>query len=237
MHNSRISANIILHFIFALFICGQGKISAQIETITIKNLKQHMDSIATDATEGRLTGSAGYMRAAQYAVNIFREAKLNPGYTNAKGEKSYFQPVPFISNNYDSATYITIRKTGTSETFDHSAGSFVILNPGLNYRDIPIASPVFIGYGINEPKSGWDDYAGIDVKGKWVILLNGIPAADTINPVFPINLRKQYVDRNNCDSLKYNALIKHKAAGVIFLPDKYAKNFTSNLHVQLYSLR
>jgi hypothetical protein len=49
-----------------LFFCGQGKTIAQEnETITIKGLRQHMDSIASDATEGRFTGSPGYRKAAQ----------------------------------------------------------------------------------------------------------------------------------------------------------------------------
>ena len=171
-----------------------------------------MDSIASDATEGRFTGTPGYRKAAQYVSNVFREAGLNPGCTNGKGEKSYFQPVPFIRNSYGLTTSLTMLKNGNNKTFDHSASNFVILNPGIQYKNIPMASPVFIGYGVHEPEYGWDDYAGLDVKGKWVILLNGIPPADTISPVFPDHLRKQYADWDNCEALKYNSLINHKAA-------------------------
>jgi hypothetical protein len=207
----------------ALFFCGQGEVVAQkIETITIKGLRQHMDSIASDATEGRFTGSPGYRKAAQYAANAFQGAGLKPGWTDEKGEKSYLQPVPFIRNNYGATTSLTMRKNGKNETFEHSASNFVILNPGIQYENIPMASPVFIGYGINEPERGWDDYADLDVKGKWVILLNGVPKDDTNNHKFPDSLRKQYTNAKTCETLKCNALIKHKAAGVIVLPDKYA---------------
>ncbi|GAI83883.1 unnamed protein product, partial [marine sediment metagenome] len=116
-----------------------------------------------------------------------------------KAEKSYFQPVPFIRNNFGTNTSLIMRKNGKDKTFDHSAGNFVILNPGTQYKNIPIASPVFIGYGIHEPEFGWNDYAGLDVKGKWVIVLNGIPSADAINPSFPDSLRKQYADWNILD--------------------------------------
>ena len=68
-----------------------------------------MDAIASDATQGRLTGTRGYKKAADYAANIFREAGLNPGYTNKNGKKSYLQPVPFIRKNYTSTSLI-IRK-------------------------------------------------------------------------------------------------------------------------------
>ena len=216
--NCRTSAIISFFIIQLLFFCGQGETVAQeIETISIKDLRQHMDFIASDATEGRFTASPGYKKAAQYVADVFRKAGLNPGCINEKGEKSYFQPVPFIRDNYGPATSLTMRKNGKDKTFDHSAGNFVILNSGIQYKNIPIASPMFIGYGIHEPEYGWDDYAGLDVKGKWVIVLKGIPPADAVNPAFPDSLRK-YAD----DSLKYNALIKHKVAGVIVLPDKHA---------------
>jgi hypothetical protein len=223
VRNYRRSAIIPFFITQVLFFCGQGvTITQEIETITIKDLRQHMDSIASDATEGRFIGSPGYRKAAQYTANVFREAGLNPGYTDEKGEKSFFQPVPFIRYYYSPATSITIRKNGKDKTFDHSAGNFVILNPGTQNKSIQMTSPAFIGYGVNEPELGWDDYAGVDVKGRWVIVLNGIPAADSMNPSFPDTLRKQYTDWKTRDSLKLNALIKHKAAGVIVLPDKYA---------------
>ena len=59
---------IISFFIIRVFLfCVQGEIIAQeIETITIKDLRQHMDSIASDATEGRFTASPGYKKAAHF---------------------------------------------------------------------------------------------------------------------------------------------------------------------------
>ena len=214
----RRSTIIIFLTIQVLFFCGQRKTIAQeTDTITIETLRQHMNSIASDATEGRFTGTAGYRMAAQYASDVFQQAGLEPGYTNEKGEKSYFQPVPFILYNDDPATSLTIWKNGKSKTFNHSDNDFIILNPGLQNKDTPIASPAFIGYGIYEPELGWDDYAGLDVNGKWVIVLKGAPSADEANPELLNSLRK-YKD----DSLKYDALVKHKVAGVIVLPDKKA---------------
>ncbi len=200
---------------------SQGKTIAQeVDSISIKYLHQYMDSIATDITEGRFTGSPGYKKAAQYAADVFRKAGLNPGYTNEKGEKSYFQPVPFIRNNYESSS-ITIWKNGIDKIYMHSADNFVFLNTGVPDKNIQTISPAFVGYGIHEPEKGWDDYAGIDVKGKWVIVLNGMPPANA-NPAFPEYLRTQYGNWKVHDSLKLNALMKHNVAGLIVLPDKYA---------------
>lgn len=202
-----------------LFFFTEGNILAQnIESIGIKTLRKHMDAFASDATEGRLTGSAGYKKAADYAVTVFQEAGLKPGWINEKGEKSFFQPVPFIRKNYTS-TSLTIRKNGRDKTFHHSTGDFVVFNTGIDEKKNQLASPAFIGYGISEPEMGWDDYRGLDLKGKWVIVIDGLPPVD-LYPSFSDSLRKKYADWKTRDLLRYKALIKHKVAGLIILPDK-----------------
>ncbi|UCH14166.1 MAG: M28 family peptidase, partial [Bacteroidales bacterium] len=222
VQNYRRSSIILTFIVWALYFCGQDvTIAQETVTISINDLRQHMDSIASDATEGRFTGSHGYRKAAQYAADLFREAGLNSGFTNEKCEKSWFQPVPFIRNNYSSAS-ITMRKNGKKRTYAHSAGNFVILNHGIQKKNVKMASPAFVGYGINEPDHGWDDYAGVNVKGRWVILLNGIPPADANNQTFSDSLRELYSDWKTHDSLKLAALTRHEAAGLIVMPDKYA---------------
>jgi len=216
-------SKILLVVIGVVCFMEHGKTIAQeADTTLIKFLRKDMDSIASDATEGRFTGSPGYKKAAQYTANLFRRAKLEPGYTNEKGEKSYFQPVPFIRNNYDSSL-ITIRKNGMNRIFRHSSYDFIILNNGVPNKNVQLESLAFIGYGINEPDKGWDDYKGIDVKGKWAIIQNGIPPANA-DQVFPECLRKLYGNWKVHDSLKLYALIKHKVAGLIVLPDKQASD-------------
>jgi hypothetical protein len=177
-----------------------------------------MESIASDVTEGRFTGTTGYRKAAEYAVSIFREAGLKPGWTNEKGEKSFLQPVPFIRKDYTSTSLI-IRKIGREQTFHHSTGDFAILDTGIGDKDNRIASPAFIGYGISEPEMGWDDYAGLDLKGKWVIIIDGVPPVDSY-PSFTNCLREKYADGETRDLIRYRALVKHKVAGLIILPDK-----------------
>ncbi|MGZ2368432.1 M28 family peptidase [Ancylomarina sp. YFZ004] len=211
--------NYLLGIFSILFFFTEGNILAQnIESVSIKNLRQHMDAIASDATEGRLTGSAGYRKAADYAVTVFQEAGLKPGWINEKGEKSFLQPVPFLRNYYKS-TSLTIRKNGKNNTFDHSTNDFVILNIGKGSENNQITPLAFIGYGISEPEKGWDDYADMDIKGRWVILLDGLPPENS-NPAFPDNLRKKYADWKTRDSLRNKVLIEHKIAGLIIIPNK-----------------
>jgi len=202
-----------------MFFFTDGNIPAQnIESIEIKTLRKHMDAIASDATEGRLTGSAGYKKAAEYAVTVFQEAGLKPGWINEKGEKSFFQPVPLIKDNYKS-TSLTIRKSGENYTFNHSTNDFVILNIGKGIENNRISSPAFIGYGISEPDKGWDDYADLDLKGRWVILFDGLPPENS-SPAFPDSLRKKYSDRITRNSLRTKMLIENKVAGLLIIPSK-----------------
>lgn len=230
----RKSAIRLLFVIQFLFVFGQGVTVAQeIESISLKSLCQHMDSIASDATEGRLTGSPGYRKAAKYTANVFRNAGLEPGYTDENGEESFFQPVTFVRKNY-SFTSLKIRKNGKDKIFYHSDGYFVVLNTGIQNKRIRMAAPAFIGYGINEPEKGWDDYAGLDVKGKWVIVIDEVPPADKF-PEFPDCLRKQYADRKTRDSLRYEALMKHEVAGLIILP--YQKEIDNWERALLHSYR
>ncbi len=214
LRNDVLKGLLCLCALLMLFHFDHGITFAQeVEILTIKNLRQHIDFIASDDTEGRFTGSTGYKKAANYVARVFHEAGLNPICTDEKGGKSYLQPVPFIRNNYGPATSILIRKNGRDKTFGHSAETFAILNPGMKYHSIPIASPVFVGYGIHEPTHGWDDYAGVDVKGKWVILLDGIPPRNQNQPKFPNRLRRRYA--NSYELNKYKAVNKHQVAGAM----------------------
>ena len=185
---------LVLHsfFVLVLFSINSEELFSQgHEAISITSLQNHMYSIASDDTEGRFTGTPGYKKAADYAVNFFRDAGLQPGWTNEKGELRYLQPVPFLRYSYDTNTFLTIQKNGNYETFSHSMDNFIVLTPGLKNNNFQAASPVFIGYGIHEPENGWDDYEGVEVKGKWVILLNGRPPVDLL-PAFPVEIQKEY---------------------------------------------
>ncbi len=203
-----------------LCFIAQGRLLAQdADTSSIRRLRQDMDSIASDATEGRAAGSRGYKKAAQYAAAMFHAAGLRPGYVDAEGKESYLQPVPFIRDDYASAS-ISVQKKGMTKTFTYSDGGFDILNPRTAKGHVRCVAPAFVGYCIHEPGEGWDDLAGIDVKNKWVILEDGIPSVGA-HPEFPEKLRRTYGNQKTRDSLKLDVLIRHHVAGIIVLPDEY----------------
>jgi hypothetical protein len=105
--------------ILLLVITGIGS-KAQ----SIKALKKDMFGIASDATEGRFTGSAGYGKAAKYVVSQLRAAGLKPGWTE-QGKETYLQPVPFVWDNYTGSS-LQINRT----VYSHSAANFIVLQRG-----------------------------------------------------------------------------------------------------------
>jgi hypothetical protein len=128
--------------------------------------------LADDNMEGRQTGSAGYMRAAQYVITRFKAEGLKPA-----GADGFMQPVEFQQQLID-------QNASTLELIA-ADGSIVPLNPGRDSRigagsapapDSIDAPLVFLGYGLHLPKQGADDFAGMDLKGKIVVVLSGGPA-------------------------------------------------------------
>ena len=134
-------------------------------------VKAHVAFLADDLLEGRGTGTRGYDIAARYVASQFAAAGLKPG---AK-DGSWYQPVTLSEARLDGPAGVTITaKTGDKTVWDH--GTQAIVNPSqLNTRTDISAPLVFAGFGIDAPKQGFNDYAGLDVKGKIVVILTGIP--------------------------------------------------------------
>jgi hypothetical protein len=149
---------------------------------------KHIQFLASDELAGRETGSEGHRRAAQYIANAFQQAGLKPG-----GTSGYFQPVKFISRKInEERSSLAIVRNGKSEPIilgEEATFSMAIENAPRT--EAPI---VFVGYGLTVPEMHYDDLAGLDVRGKVVMLLSGGPSE------IPGPLRAHY--QNERQSLK-----------------------------------
>ncbi len=135
-------------------------------------------ALADDANEGRMTGSAGYQRAADYVLRRFQEEGLTPA-----GAGGFLQPVRFEQQTVDQAASKVrlIAPDGTKNAF-HS-GEDIIISAAGGPRPATLNAPlVFIGYGLHLPGQGHDDFAGQSLKGKIVVVLSGGPA-DIAGPI------------------------------------------------------
>jgi Zn-dependent M28 family amino/carboxypeptidase len=137
-----------------------------------------ISALANDGMEGRLTGSPGYMRAAEYVISRFKAEGLRPA-----GVAGYLQPVKFEQQLIDqSASTLELVASDGSVTPLYVGRDSRIVAGGAPAPDTIDAPLVFLGYGLHLPKQGADDFAGMDLRGKIVVVLSGGPA-DISGPI------------------------------------------------------
>jgi Zn-dependent M28 family amino/carboxypeptidase len=143
--------------------------AGQISEATMKDVTR---TLASDAFEGRMPGTRGEEQTIAFLTERFKAAGLKPGNGN-----SWVQEVPLVEitgKNYAPLT-VTGAKAGGPLSF-----AFAKDWVGVTYREeaqtaLTDSELVFVGYGINAPERGWNDYAGLDVKGKTVVILVNDP--------------------------------------------------------------
>jgi hypothetical protein len=135
-------------------------------------------ALAGDSTEGRETGSSGYMRAADYVISRFEAEGLAPA-----GTQGYLQPVEFEKQVVDQrSSALDLAAADGTLTSLHAGEDSRISAGGAPLPDHVDAPLVFVGYGLHLPNQGYDDFAQVDVRGKVVVLLSGGPA-DVSGPI------------------------------------------------------
>jgi hypothetical protein len=131
-----------------------------------ESFRSHVTFLADDRLEGRDTGSRGYDLAALYVASRFEALGLKPA-----GRDGWYQQVPFLETRLSGEPgSLTIG----GRRFVH--GQEVILTPTPDEAPVALEAPaVFVGYGLHAPEIGIDDYKGLDVRGKVVVVLGGFP--------------------------------------------------------------
>lgn len=141
------------------------------------DIRVPLETLASDAFEGRAPGSAGQARTLDYLAGAFRALGLAPGAVRdaprGGGLEGYLQRVPLVGLTATPTAHVTIGGRRFDLTFpdDYVAGSRR-LDPMIRVDD---AELVFVGYGVRAPEYGWDDYKGLDVRGKALLMLIGDP--------------------------------------------------------------
>ncbi|MHC5081866.1 MAG: M20/M25/M40 family metallo-hydrolase, partial [Planctomycetota bacterium] len=176
---SRVRRHLLVYslvFGLALGVAGSGRASEPLddspdplEIITAADAKKRLTVLASDAMEGRRAGTPGAYKAAEYIAASFREAGIAPGGKDG----TYFQPLkvrPASMPGKDNRLHVI----GVEKTFKMKP-----LEDFVPFAFSPVAEAegpvVFAGYGISAPEEDWDDCAGIDVKGKIVLVLRNGP--------------------------------------------------------------
>ncbi len=153
-------------------------VKPSLDTITPDGLLAHIKVLASDEYEGRAPGSHGEERSVQYLSNELKKLGLAPG--NPDG--TYVEEVPLAGiTSAPTASFSVNGKAGDALKFPDD---FVASSAHLEEEvKVDAADVVFVGYGIVAPEYGWDDYKGVDVKGKTILMLiNDPPITDSKDP-------------------------------------------------------
>jgi len=141
------------------------------DALLADRMKAHVTFLADDALEGRDTGSRGYELAALYVESHYRALGLTPG-GNAE-RTSWRQPVNFAEMSLSAGQLGWTGPDGAVHNWTHGDG--VALMP-TQVGDVALDTGfVFVGYGLDVPGQGLNDYEGLDVRGKVVLALYGMP--------------------------------------------------------------
>lgn len=141
------------------------------QAITAARAYATVEFLTSPECAGRLTGTPGYGTAARWAGEEFRKAGLKP----LPGEKEFLLPFPVTLYGVETAS-LSILKPGdpSAPPSDATMGKDFMPMAASDSCDVE-AEVIFAGYGITAPELGRDDYAGLDVRGKIVLVLRGVP--------------------------------------------------------------
>jgi hypothetical protein len=130
----------------------------------------HVTFLADDALAGRETGSPGYRRAAEYVAAHLKREGVAPA-----GSSGYMQPVSFRVRQYvEERSSLAIVRQGRDEAV--ALGDEATFSMRIEHAPRLEAPIVFVGYGLSLPEAGYDDLAGVDLKGKVALYLTGGPS-------------------------------------------------------------
>lgn len=139
--------------------------------ISAEDFAQHVKVLSSDEFGGRAPGTDGEQQTADYVVAQFKRLGLQPG----NGD-SWFQDVPMVVTTADeAATIATITLKGTARPLAFGTQMAMGTRTAQPKVDVAGSQMVFVGYGVNAPEAGWNDYEGLDVKGKTVVMLVNDP--------------------------------------------------------------
>lgn len=179
------------------------------QSIRPEAIRAAMNFLADDQLEGRGTATRGYEIAAKYMASEFESMGLAP----AGDASTYFQKVPFRSVRPDqSGSSMTVIRNGKEETLVYNKDFQAFGDPRRPETSVE-APVVYVGFGVTAPELNYDDYKGIDVKGKIVALVFEAPN-------FESSLKAHY----STSEFKLANAVAHGAVGIIVLNDPLFEN-------------
>jgi Zn-dependent M28 family amino/carboxypeptidase len=185
-----------------------GEAFAAMQTINPEHIRWHVKFLSHDLLEGRGTGQRGGDIAAEYMATQFAEYGLKPAGDNG----SFLQKVPLVGITTLAETRFTLLPKQGAAMNLKPLDDYVAYDQTQQPQSEVNADIVFVGYGIDAPEYNWDDYKGVDVRGKVLLMLVNEPPSD--DPNFFKGKALTYYGRW---TYKYEEAARKGAAGVILI--------------------
>ncbi|MFC7333778.1 M28 family metallopeptidase [Rhodocista pekingensis] len=212
----------------ALTLVPAGWALAQHAAITAEDLTEHVKVLSADAFEGRKPGTPGEQKTLDYITGQFRALGLEP----AVGD-SYLQRVPMVEFAGVSRSPLTVKGPGGAKSYDFVTQMVTVSRRPEPEQALTDSEVVFVGYGIVAPEYGWNDYAGLDVRGKTVVVLVNDPGFATQDPaLFNGNAMTWY----GRWPYKYEEAERQGAAGVLIVHETKAAGYPWTVVVNSWSV-
>jgi len=151
-------------------------LAAQTATFDPAKLSAHVQTLGSDAFEGRAPATAGETKTVTYLADQFAKAGLQPGGDLKDGKRSWIQAVPLLRSEFVAPPRVSIDIAGKLTAL--TQGEQIAVRAPTNgdkAMAIDNSELVFVGYGVKAPERGWDDFKGLDAKGKILVMLVNDP--------------------------------------------------------------
>ncbi|GJG85611.1 aminopeptidase [Gemmatimonadetes bacterium T265] len=177
--------------------------------ITAAEIDGDLKFLSSDLLEGRAPATRGGRLAADYIASQLRIAGVSPGV----GDSSYLQRVPIDVVKADPAT-IRVTASGKANATLRFTDDVVVWAGSATPQSAARGEVVFVGYGAAAPEYKWDDFKGVDVKGKWLMVLVNDPPAPPNEPTLFGGKAMTYYGRW---TYKYEEAERRGAAGMLIV--------------------
>ncbi|MDQ3039882.1 MAG: aminopeptidase, partial [Pseudomonadota bacterium] len=139
-------------------------------SINSADFSEHVKTLASDAFGGRGPGTPGEDASIDYIKTQFARMGLQPG-----NGSDWYQTVPMVETTADESTSLKLDVAGKPQELKFGTDMVIGTRTGKTDVTVKDSELVFVGYGVDAPEQDWNDYAGMDVKGKTVVMLVNDP--------------------------------------------------------------
>jgi len=153
----------------ALLACKAA--SADTPHVDMQRMSEITRVLASDDFQGRAPGTPGEAKTIPYLIEQFKAAGLEPGGENG----GWTQSVPMIRTQLKDPINVTVRQAGQTVKLADPADIYLGSVRPVEKVHIADAPMVFVGYGVNAPERNWDDFKGVDLHGKIIVMLVNDP--------------------------------------------------------------